>query len=131
MEKLFEALGNPSRLWVIRYLVANGPTKQIELARAFAEAGLSPSSEVNGGAMSHIVKPLISAGLIHRPRRNSREPLRLRHEEQTRRLLSIASALDVAVADDSQQAANKAHAQLMRDLTGPVKASAVDEAPSG
>lgn len=126
MEELFAALSTPSRLWVLQYLAANGPTKQVELARAFAQSELGTSSNVNPGAMSHLVRSLMSVGLITRPP-GSRQALRLKYEEQTRRLLSTASALSVAIAGDSHTAADRAHAQLMRDLTSSVKAPSADE----
>jgi hypothetical protein len=119
MEGLFAALSSPARLWVIQYLASHGPTRQADLAREFAKTGLSCSPEVNPGAMSQIVRPLITLGLIGRT--GARGPLQLQYEQQTGQLLSTASALMVATTADSHSAADRGHAGLMRDLTAAVR----------
>lgn len=131
MEELFAHLGIPARLWVIQYLVAHGPTKQADLARAFARTDLSGSSEPNPGAMSQTVRPLIQHGLIGRTGRRKRDPLVLRYEAQTRQLLSTASALTVAITSDAHASASQSHGELMRDLTVPIARESDDAHDQG
>jgi hypothetical protein len=124
MDKIFDALGHPLRLWILKYLASNGPTRQTDLAKAIAASGLGPSV-ANDGATSHLVRPLIEARLVMRDR--ARGPLRLRYEEQTARLLAIASALAVAIASDSRDAADASHSELIRGLTTAVEEASADK----
>jgi hypothetical protein len=75
--------------------------------------------------MSHIVRPLIDAGIIGR-RGGARGRLFLRYEQQTRQLLSIASSIGVAAATDSRTDADRRHGLLMRELTSTARASVDD-----
>jgi hypothetical protein len=54
MEDLFALLGNPGRMWVVRYLITHGSAQQAELAREFAKTGLSTSSVVNDGGHENL-----------------------------------------------------------------------------
>lgn len=113
MEKIFSALANPDRLWIVMYLAAQGPTRQKDLGIALAKAQQRP--EIKSGPLSILVSPLLAAGLLRKDGR--RGALRLSNPEQVRRLITLASAISVATANESSQAANAQHAQFMRTIT--------------
>jgi hypothetical protein len=114
MEKLFKALSNRDALWIVVYLAAKGPQRQKDLiAELHADRPGQPAR--NSGSMSNLVAPLIRAGIVEREDQCSE--LRLASPEQTRRLLTLASAISVATAAESSREADAQHASLMRAIT--------------
>jgi hypothetical protein len=113
MESVFSALANPDRLWIVMYLAAEGPTQAKDVAIALAKA--RHRAEIKSGPMSILVAPLLRAGVLRKD--GLRDDLRLSNPEQVRRLITLASAISVATANESSQAANAQHAQLMRTIT--------------
>jgi len=117
MDKIFHALGHPIRLWVMTYLAANGPSRQVDILNAL-RASDSEAAKVSAGAMTQLLRPLLDAGLVARDR--PRGPLSLVQGEQIGRLLTTASALAVATATDSSEDAHRRHSELMRAIASAV-----------
>lgn len=113
MEKLFKALSNRDALWVVLYLAADGPQRQTDLIAALHDARPGRPAR-SSGSMSNLVGPLMRAGIVHK---DENEELRLANPEQVRRLLTLASAISVATAAESNREADEKHASLMRDIT--------------
>lgn len=121
MEKIFAALGHSTRLWIVVYLAANGPMRQVDLLKALGQSSVT-AGEMSAGSLTHLMRPLFDAGLVARDR--PRGPLRLVHDEQTRRLLATASALAVAATSESSTEAQRRHAALMRAISSAVESRA-------
>ena len=114
MEKLFKSLSNRDALWVVMYLIAEGPRRQADLIDALHDARPSRPAR-NSGSMSNLVAPLLHAGIVDRDEQT--EELRVANQEQIRRLLTLASAVAVATADESSREADEQHARLMEAIT--------------
>jgi hypothetical protein len=114
MEKLFKALSNRDALWIVLYLVAEGPHRQGDLIGALHDARPGRPAR-NSGSMSNLVAPLLRAGIVHKDEQT--EELRLANPEQVLRLLTLASALSVATTAQSSHEADEQHARLMRAIT--------------
>jgi hypothetical protein len=125
MEKVFSALSNADRLWVVMYLAAEGPQRQKDLIAALHDADPTRRAR-NGGSMSNLVTPLVDAGILRRD--GPKGELRLANPEQVRRLLALTSAISTATAAESSQRADEQHARLMRTIT---QATAERESPTG
>lgn len=113
MEKLFSALAHPDRLWIVGYLVAEGPTLQKDVQRALQEAN-PEQSEINSGAMSILVTKLVDAGLVRRTGR--RTPILVPNPGRVSHLLALASAIASEATADLSQKAQIQHAELMRRI---------------
>jgi hypothetical protein len=127
MEKVFKALSNRDALWIVLYLVAEGPHRQGDLIGALHDARPGRSAR-NSGSMSNLVAPLLRAGIVQKDEHT--EELRLANPEQIRRLLTLASALSAATAAESNREADEQHARLMRAIT-QASAPHSDEASAG
>jgi predicted transcriptional regulator len=112
MERLFKALAHKDRLWIVQRVAANGPTKQKDLALALGESG---RKRPNRGTMSAWIKELADAGLVEHD--GQQDSVRLTNDEQVGRLLTLASALTVAVTTKAQEAAEARHSELIRGIT--------------
>jgi len=114
MERLFSALANKDRLWIVQRLAAEGPTRQKDLLAALRQ--LQPArAGLNSGMVSKWIKELEDAGLVRRD--GQQDAVRLTSDEQVGRLLALASALTVATTTDAQRAAEAQHAEVMRAIT--------------
>ncbi len=114
MERLFSALANRDRLWIVQRLAADGPARQKDLTTALKDRHPGRKG-LNSGVMSKWIKELDDAGLVRRD--GQQDAVRLTNTQQVGRLLALASALTVAATTDAQQAAEAEHAELMRAIT--------------
>lgn len=124
IEEIFSLLGHSARLWIVLYILDHGPTRQVELGQALEDAKVLGQRNVGSGEVSQLVRPLLAAGLLRRDR--PRGPIRLANAQQIRHLISIASAVSVAVADDSSEEAGKRHSELMRRMAAGAPAQDAD-----
>jgi DNA-binding HxlR family transcriptional regulator len=114
MERLFSALANKDRLWIVLRLAAEGPTRQKDLLAALKQH--QPERKgLNSGVMSKWIKELKDAGLVRRDRQQ--DAVHLANNEQVGRLLALASALTTAATTEAQRAAEAQHDEVMRAIT--------------
>jgi len=114
MERLFSALTNKNRLWIVQHLAAEGPAKQKDLMAALKQRHPERKG-INSGVMSKWIKELVDAGLVHRD--GQQDAVHLTNNEQVGRLLALASALTIAASTEAQKAAQAQHDELMRAIT--------------
>jgi len=114
-------LAHKDRLWIVQYLLANGPTKQGDLISALAQSG---RKDRNDGTMSTWIKELARAGLVERGD-NKQDAIRVTDAKQVGGLLTLASALTLAAATEAQRAAEAQHAEIRKATT---KASPPEQA---
>jgi hypothetical protein len=115
LERLFSALANKDRLWIVQRLALDGPTRQKDLMAALRRRQPDRKALKNSGVMSKWIKELVDASLVRHD--GQQDAVCLTNDEQVRRLLALASALTVAATTEAQEAAEARHSELMRGIT--------------
>lgn len=113
MERLFKVIAHKDRLWIVRYLLAHGPTRQKDLRAALAATG---RERLNDGMVSNWVGELADVGLVQAPERKQ-DPVCLANVEQVGGLLAIASALRLSATAAAHAEAAEQHAEVRRSVT--------------